>query len=188
MTHRANYSPGPATGARVGKKEGDSWTLVLVRTMRHTPDTVWAALTEPDQLRQWAPFDTTNNLGTTGNTAMLTTVGAPSPHVTETRVTRADAPHVLEYQWGGKDMRWELEAVETGTRLTLWASIDRRYIALGAAGWHICLDVLDAFVGGEPIGRTVGPEVMKFEGWQRLLKEYSQQFGAESPVWNEGAK
>jgi len=39
----------------------------------------------------------------------LTTVGAPTPQVSETTVTRADAPKVLEYKWGGFDMRWELE-------------------------------------------------------------------------------
>ena len=57
--------------------------------------------------------------------------------VAETRVTRADAPKVLEYT-GGHDMRWELEAFGGGTRLTLWHNIDRRFISMGAAGWHIC--------------------------------------------------
>src|SRR2546430_10235617 len=48
----------------------------------------------------------------------LTTVGAPTPHVTETTVTRADAPRALEYNWGGFDVRWQLEALGGGTRLT----------------------------------------------------------------------
>jgi hypothetical protein len=100
--------------------------------------------------------------------------------VTETTVTRADAPSVLEYTWGGNDMRWELEARGGGTRLTLWTSIDRRYISMGAAGWHVCFDVLDRLLGGTPIGRIVGPDAMKFGGWQRLHAEYKQQFG-ETP-------
>jgi hypothetical protein len=33
---------------------------------------------------------------------------------------------------------------------------------MGAAGWHICLDVLDRALAGEPIGRIVGPDAMKF--------------------------
>ncbi len=78
----------------------------------------------------------------------LTTVGAPTPHVTETTVTRADAPKVLEYNWGGNDIRWELEAFGGGTRLTLWHNIDRRFISMGAAGWHICFDVLDRLLSG----------------------------------------
>ena len=34
-------------------------------------------------------------------------------------LTRAEAPEVLEYNWGDHDMRWELEALDGGTRLTL---------------------------------------------------------------------
>lgn len=179
MTTRKRYTPGPATGARIRKLEGDSWTLVLVRTLRHAPDKVWQALTDPNQLREWAPFDADRNLGTAGFTVKLTTVGAPSPHVTETTVTRADKPKLLEYSWGGGDMRWELEAQGTGTRLTLWTNINRHYIAMGASGWHIALDVLDHLLGETPIGRIAGPEAMKVEGWQRLHAEYAKQFKEE---------
>lgn len=181
MSYREQYTPGPASGARV-QKNGENWKLIIVRELRHSPEKVWEALTDPAQLREWAPFDADNNLGTAGNTAKLTTVGAPGPHVTETKVTRADAPRLLEYTWGGYDMRWELEPVEGGgTRLTLWTSINRRFISMGAAGWHICFDVLDHLLSGTPLGRIVGPEVMNFDGWQRLNAEYARQFGVETP-------
>src|SRR5437899_7850867 len=98
-----------------------------------------------------------------------------------TRVTRADAPKVLEYKWGGFDMRWELEDLVGGTRLTLWTNIGHRFISMGAAGWHICFDVLERLLAGQPIGRIVGPEAMKFGGWQRLNEEYAKQFGIETP-------
>jgi hypothetical protein len=88
---------------------------------------------------------------------------------------------VLEYNWGGFDIRWELEALGGGTRLTLWTNIDRRFISMGAAGWHICFDVLDHFLSGTPIDRIAGPEAMKFGGWQRLNAEYAKQFGIETP-------
>ena len=78
-------------------------------------------------------------------------------------------------------MRWELEASGSGTRLTLWTNIGRRFIAMGAAGWHICFDVLDHLLSGTPIGRIAGPEAMKFAGWQRLNAEYAKQFGIETP-------
>jgi hypothetical protein len=111
----------------------------------------------------------------------LTTVGTPTPQVSETTVTRADAPQVLEYTWGGQDLRWELEAFDGGTRLRLWHNIDRRFISMGAAGWHICFDVLDRLLGGTPLGRIVAGEAMKFAGWQRLNAEYAKQFGMETP-------
>src|SRR6266850_5312036 len=75
-------------------------------------------------------------------TAKLSTVGAPTPLVSESQVKRADAPKVLEFSWGGQDLRWELEPLGGGgTRLTLWHNIDRGFISMGAAGWHICFDV-----------------------------------------------
>ena len=73
-------------------------------------------------------------------------------------------------------MRWQIEPSGDGTRLTLWHNIDRGFISMGAAGWHICLDVLDRLVGDDPIGRIVGGEAMKF-GWPRLHSEYAKQFG-----------
>src|SRR5262245_32038157 len=79
MTDRAPYDPGPAAGARV-HKEGDRWTLILVRDLRHSPDKVWRALTDPAQLHEWAPFDADESLGAAGATVKLTTVGAPTPH------------------------------------------------------------------------------------------------------------
>jgi uncharacterized protein YndB with AHSA1/START domain len=179
MIDREHYSPGPAGGAQV-RKDGETWTLVLVRELRHSPEHVWQALTDPAHLREWAPFDADSSLGTAGAKVKLTTVGAPTPHVSETTVTRADAPKVLEYNWGGNDIRWELEASGSGTRLTLWHNIDRGFISMGAAGWHICFDVLERFLDGRPLGRIVGPEVMKFDGWQRLNAEYARQFGVES--------
>jgi len=181
MLEREQYTPGPACGAQV-RKDGDKWTLVLVRELRHSPNKVWQALTEPAHLREWAPFEADESLGTVGATAKLTTVGAPRLRVTETRVTRADAPKVLEYKWGDFDMRWELEDLGGGTRLTLWTNIGHRFIAMGAAGWHICFDVLDHLLSGTPIGRIVGPEAMKFD-WQRLNAEYAKQFGVETPDW-----
>jgi uncharacterized protein YndB with AHSA1/START domain len=182
MSSREEYMPGPAAGAEV-RKDGENWGLILRRELRHPPEKVWKALTDPASLREWAPFDADGSLSTVGSTVKLTTVGAPALHVTETKVTRADAPKVLEYNWGGNDVRWELEAFGGGTRLTLWTSIDRRFISMGAAGWHICLDVLDHLISGTPIGRIVGPEAMKFGGWQRLNAEYARQFGVEIPSW-----
>jgi len=182
MTNRAQYTPGPASGAHV-QKDGEKWTLVLVRELRHSPEKVWQAITDPVHLREWAPFDADGSLGTAGATVKLTTVGAPRLHVTEITVARADAPRLLEYSWGGQDMRWELEPVGSGTRLTLWHNIDRRFISMGAAGWHICFDVLDHLLAGTPLGRMVGNDAIKFGSWQRLNAEYAKQFVIEAPNW-----
>lgn len=169
------YVPGPAAGAEV-RKEGERWTLVLVRELRHPPERVWQALTDPAHLSAWAPFEADRDLGAAGPVT-LSTVGVPAPQVSASTVKRAEVPRLLEYTWGGNDLRWELEPLGGGTRLTLWHDIDRRFVAWGAAGWHVCLDVLDRRLAGEPIGRIVGADAMKLGGWQRLVAEYTTQFG-----------
>jgi uncharacterized protein YndB with AHSA1/START domain len=179
MTSRQPYAPGAAFGARI-QKDQDRWTLVLVRELSHPPAKVWRALTEPEHLREWAPFDADRSLGAVG-AAKLTTVGAPTPLVSETQVKRADPPKLLEFTWGGFDIRWELEPLgDHGTRLTLWHNINRRFIALGATGWHVCLDVMDRLLAGAPIGRIVGPDAMKIDGWQRLHADYATQLGVDA--------
>ncbi|HEX7881062.1 MAG TPA: SRPBCC family protein [Candidatus Eisenbacteria bacterium] len=174
MSNRANYTPGPAAGADV-IKDGEKWTLVLVRELHHPPAKVWEALTDPKQLAEWAPFDADRSLAAAGPVT-LSTAGTPTPQASASTVTRAEAPRLLEYSWGGNDLRWQLEPLTSGTRLTLWHKIDNRYIAWGAAGWHIAFDVLDHLLEGDPIGRMVGGDVMQFDGWQRLTQEYTRHF------------
>src|SRR5438045_2964272 len=76
MLEREQYTPGPARGAQV-RKDGEKWTLVLVRELHHAPEKIWQALTEPAHLREWAPFEADGNLGKVGATVKLTTVAAP---------------------------------------------------------------------------------------------------------------
>ena len=176
MTDREQYTPGPASEAQV-RKDGEKWTLILVRELRHSPEKVWQALIDPAHLREWAPFEADGSLGTVGATVKLTWVGTSAP--LETRVTRADAAKVLEYS----EIRWELEGFGGGTRLTLWHNINRRFISMGAAGWHISFDVLDRLLSGTPLVRG---EAMK-SGWQRLNAEYALLFGIEPPNWQPKA-
>jgi hypothetical protein len=61
MTVREQYTPGPASGARIlknrvqkdrGQNGEDKWTLILVRELHHSPEKVWQALTDPAHLRE----------------------------------------------------------------------------------------------------------------------------------------
>ena len=181
MSSREQYAPGAASGAEV-QKEGEKWTLVLVRDLRHPPAKVWKALTDPEHLREWAPFDSDRNLGAVG-TAKLSTVGAPTPHVSETQVKRADAPKAARVQLG-----------RTGHPLGAGAAGRRRHPAHalaqhrpwlhldGRRGLAHLLRCAGRLLAGQPIGRIVGPEAMKFGGWQRLNAEYAKQFGVETQL------
>lgn len=177
MSNPEKYVPSPLMQAQVQKDE-ELWTLILVRELRHPPAMVWEALTDPAQLAQWAPFDADRSLASVGP-VKLTTVGTPTPQIAETSVKRAEPEKLLEFSWGG-NLRWELEPAGSGTRLKLWHNIDRRYIAWGAAGWHVCFDVLERLLAGDPLGRTVGPDTMKLPAWQQLTVAYGKQLSGET--------
>src|ERR1051325_7693028 len=104
MTDHERCTPGLCAGARV-EKAGDKGTLVLVLELRPAPEEVWQWVTDPAERRESAPFDADGSLDTVGTRVKLTTVGALTLHVTETTVTRADDHKLLEYNWGGFDMR-----------------------------------------------------------------------------------
>jgi uncharacterized protein YndB with AHSA1/START domain len=171
----SRYVPGAAFGAKVEKNDPETWTLVMVRDLKHPPESVWEALTDPAELKEWAPYEVDRNLATTGP-AKLQWLGAPQ--VSESQVKRADKSKLLELNLGGQQLRYELEPQGNGTRLTLWINIGRNYVSMGAAGWHIAFDVLDKLLGDHPIGRIAGADAFKVEGWKELQGQYTKLFGA----------
>lgn len=181
---KVDYQPGAVAEAEA-RQDGDRWTLVFVRELPHPPSKVWQALTDPKDLREWAPFDAERDLGSTG-TVKLTMVGGPSEEPFESEVRRADAPRVLEYTMAEDVVRWELEPIESGTRLTLRHTVgDPTWLPKVAAGWHICLDVAERALAGQPLGRIVAAEAKRF-GWERLNAEYAERFGVENTGWPDG--
>lgn len=70
MTNRDQYTPGPASAAEV-RKDGEKWTLILVRELRHSAEKVWQALTDPAHLREWAPFEVDQHPGTVGTVTIV---------------------------------------------------------------------------------------------------------------------
>jgi uncharacterized protein YndB with AHSA1/START domain len=133
---------------------------------------VWAALTEPEQLREWAPYTVDRHLGSTGP-ATLTMIDGDTAEDLSASVTRAEPPTLLEYSWGGDLLRWELEATGSGTRLTLRHTLeDRGWVPKVAAGWHLCLDVAEQMLAGHPIGAIRGEEARSF-GWDDLHDAYA---------------
>ena len=125
-----DYTPGPLVPIAVESTQ-DGPTLVFVRHFQHPVTAVWAALTEPDQLDQWAPFT-------------------------------ADV------------LRWELEAMDVGTRLTLRHTVrSQDSLCQVAAGWHICLDVAERLLAGRPVGVIRGQEALQY-GWTELNDAYAE--------------
>jgi uncharacterized protein YndB with AHSA1/START domain len=171
-------TPGPLADvtAEAPDPPGGGWTLVFIRDLRHAPDRVWAALTEPAQLRAWAPFVPDRDLATAGP-ATLTMIDADSPEDTAAVVRRAEPPTLLEYTWGGDLLRWELTPAGAGTRLTLRHRVaDRDWLPKVAAGWHLCLDVAERLLAGSPVPPIRGEDARN-HGWDELAEEYAAKLG-----------
>ncbi|MER7445094.1 SRPBCC family protein [Micromonospora avicenniae] len=172
---RDSLRPSPPVEAYAEHADGGA-TLVLVRDLRHPPAAVWAALTEPGQLAQWAPFLADRDLGSPG-AAVLTLVDGETSAEQTAVVRRAEPPHLLEYTWGDDLLRWELTPAGDGTRLTLRHTVaDRGVLPMVAAGWHLCLDVADRLLDGDPVGPIRGAEAKDF-GWAELRDAYAERFG-----------
>jgi uncharacterized protein YndB with AHSA1/START domain len=167
--------PGPLSDV-AARVDGGRTTLIFVRDLRHPPRKVWAALTDPGRIDQWAPFAAARDLGTLGETTLTMIDGdtrVPLPAI----VRRAVQPTLLEYSWGEDLLRWELEAIDLGTRLTLRHTLeDGDMIAMVAAGWHLCLVVAEHLLDGRPDGVIRGQDA-KDHGWEALRDAYAEKLG-----------
>lgn len=177
----ASFDPGPLADVRV-EASGEQWTLVFVRELRHPPETVWAALTDPGQLAAWSPFTADRDLGTTGD-ATLTMIDDDAHEDLRVVVVVADPPDVLQHTWDTDVLRWELTAIASGTRLTLRHTLpDRTWVPKAAAGWHLCLVVAERLLDGKPIKPIVGSTAKDF-GWEELERSYGATLGIASTGW-----
>lgn len=140
--------------------DGDHATLTFERILRHPPAEVWAAIIQPEALASWYMAKATIE-GRVGGTVDMHT-GPSQFHVTG-RVLVWDPPRAFEHEWcvarrpelpEGEEaiIRWELEPVREGTRLTLTHRRLTKPTALGfAPGTHALLDRLEAHLDRTPL-------------------------------------
>ena len=169
----------PLTDPLADVRREEPNTLVFVRDLRHPPELVWTALTDPEHLARWAPFEADRPLNAPGD-ATLTMIDGETRLPTTATVSRAEPPHLLEYSWGADTLRWELTPTETGTRLTLRHIVVEQgpeWLAKVAAGWHLCLVVADRLLAGEPVEPIRG-QAAKAHGWDELAAAYAERLGS----------
>ncbi len=110
-----------------------------------------------------------------GRSRSLTMIDGEAAEELRAVVTRADRPAVLEYTWDTDLLRWELSPTESGTRLTLRHTVqDLEWVPKVAAGWHICLAVVERLLDGKPVGPIVGENAKNY-GWDALHDRYAEK-------------
>jgi uncharacterized protein YndB with AHSA1/START domain len=147
--------------------------LRFERTLPHSREKVWRALTEPEHLAAWFPT-TIEGERVAGAPLRFSFPNDEAPPMEGEMITY-DPPSVLEFRWGEDVVRFELAPNDGGSLLTLVDTLDEHgKAARDAAGWHVCLDVLDSHLAG-----AEGPEASS-DQWKPLNDEYAERFGPEA--------
>ena len=147
------------------------WQLRFTRTLRHPPDRVWRAVTEPEHLAAWFPT-TVDGERATGAPLRFTFPAGQAPPF-DGEMTAYEPPSLMELRWGPDIIRLELRAVEHGTELTLLDILEELgKAARDGTGWHTCLDALQASLEPRPDARE------DLDSWHRLHPRYVERFGA----------
>jgi uncharacterized protein YndB with AHSA1/START domain len=169
--------------ASLGAHDGRS-VLAFARLVGEPPAGVWRALTEPDLLAGW--FPTTIEGERAGGAALtyrFAHVELPPMHGVMLALRE---PELLELEWGGDILRFDLASRAGGTLLALRVTFDELgKAARDAAGWHQSLDALAATLAGTAGDRGDAGR------WRELNAAYAARFGPAAaaigapPEWEE---
>jgi uncharacterized protein YndB with AHSA1/START domain len=140
--------------------------LRFERSLAHSIERVWRAVTEPAELERWfpaaadwtpAPGETFEAGGATGE------------------VTEVDAPRRLAWTFDGDRYSFELAANEGGCLLVfVHVFDDRSRAAQTATGWDAYLSRLEPHLAGEHLS-----EAEAHEPWEQVHESYAERFGLD---------
>lgn len=157
------------------------WRLRFARVLPHPPEKIWRALTEESHLAAWFPTTIEGELRAGAPLRFRFRDSELPP--TSGEMIACEPPRVLEFTWGFSDddqdqpeqTRFELMPDGDGCRLTFMTTYDQvGKSARDAAGWHVCFDLLEEHLAGEPV--TGGSP----ERWKPLNRRYAERFGPEA--------
>jgi uncharacterized protein YndB with AHSA1/START domain len=154
---------------RLEQSEG-VWRLRFERTLAHAPEKVWRAITAPEHLAAWFPDTIVVSEWRVGAPLRFENPGGGF----DGEVLALEEGSMLAFRWGTDVIRLELRPEGSGTRLTLIDTIDQLgKAARDAAGWHACLDQLEAHLDG-------GAGAPASDIWRAVHPGYVEAFGPEA--------
>lgn len=128
----------------------------FVRLLPHPPEKVWRAITDPGQLSAW--FPAVVELDVPAGSALFFGVTEEQrrrygmSEGSSGRMLRNEPPSVLEYEWAGEILTWEITGTAEGSRLVFTNVLsDPSAARPAAAGWEAGLEVVEAQLAGLPI-------------------------------------
>lgn len=148
--------------------------LRMERWLKHPPEKVWKAMTEPERLADWFPGRVTLDLRA-GGALTFDLDGS----VDTGTITDLDPQRLIAYTWGTDHLHWELHPEGEGTRLVLLHTFDDRAGAASyGAGWHTCIVALDLALDGRA---GADPGVDDIALHERLVSRFGLDAGTVEP-------
>jgi uncharacterized protein YndB with AHSA1/START domain len=168
----------PTADATLEERDGKP-ALRFERVLRHGPERVWRALTEPGEQAAWHPTPARFEPKVGGRVEYV--LGGHVAEMPDGEVTDYDPPRLLGYYWtaDGEEsnhLRFEIRPHDEGSVLILVHTFeDCLKAARDGAGWHVCLDSLSDSLDGPSAAAGHGPD--STGQWGRLNSTYQDKFG-----------
>ncbi|GAB3153995.1 SRPBCC family protein [Amycolatopsis stemonae] len=151
----------------------DRPVLRLERRLKHAPEKVWQAITDPAELEHWFPARVAVELRE-GGAIRFTFPGEDTS--TTGRVVTADPPREFTFVWNDDTLRWLISPDGDGSLIEFTHTFGRGEPAIAklaagrtAAGWDVCLDALGA--------RLAGRDFEPPKDWHGPMASYVDEFG-----------
>ena len=147
------------------------YTVTFRRRSRHSPERLWRAITDPDEIAAWmgAPARTEIRVGG----EYYVDFQGDGEDALDGIIVRVEPERRLGYVWGRSYVEWEIESAAGGTyyRFLQNGLSDRGEDEEGLpAGWHGFFDRLDDHLEG--VARTDAEHTAR---WQALKPLYRDQ-------------
>ncbi|ANU10237.1 activator of Hsp90 ATPase 1 family protein [Planococcus antarcticus DSM 14505] len=136
------------------------------RKLTHGPEQVWRMLTDNQKIHQWFSGLQLEKPGEGGYLSFDTGHG----NYKELAITDFEEKKRLGFEWGQDHVLFELipEGEETRLKLVEKILVFTDHTPKDVAGWHVCLDVLEALLDKKGIERTLE--------WEHWFPEYKRLF------------
>lgn len=136
------------------------------RKLAHEPGQVWEMLTDNQKIHQWFAGLQIEEPGKGGHLSFDMGGG----NFEKMAITDFEEEKELGFEWGEDHVLFELIPENGETRLRMLETIQMLtdHTPKDIAGWHVCLDVLEALLDKKGIERTLE--------WEHWYPEYKRLF------------